>query len=178
MAPSGERIPGRSSKAAEWSAEGVRQEILTGSEESQSTSGAAGMEPASVVNENGVETAGNGSGSVAPETWSQNEVPTQGSPVRVSTDRFQMNVVIVNEMGLHARPASLFVELANKFTCEVTIFKGSEPVDGKSILQLLSLSAEAGTPLVLETRGPDAKVAVQALSDLVASGFNEMGPPA
>lgn len=136
------------------------------------------MEPASVVNENGSEEAGSGSGSIAPDTWSQNEVPKQGSPVRVSTDRFQMNVVIVNEMGLHARPASLFVELANKFTCEVTIHKGSEQVDGKSILQLLSLSAEAGTPLVLETRGPDAKVAVQALSDLVASGFNEMGPPA
>jgi phosphocarrier protein len=87
-------------------------------------------------------------------------------------------VEIVNEMGLHARPASAFVGLSNTFKSDVTIHKGSERVDGKSILQLLSLSAEVGTRLVLETRGPDAQEALEALCALVARGFNEPPLPA
>lgn len=98
------------------------------------------------------------------------------TPVRKGDNWFQCNVVVVNEMGIHARPASLFVGLSNKFNCDVTIHKGNEPVDGKSILQILSLSAEAGTPLMLETRGPDAQQAIEALCKLVVSGFSE--PPA
>lgn len=97
-------------------------------------------------------------------------------PQQVGEDHFRCHVSIVNEMGLHARPASMFVELANRYRCDVLIQKGDEPVDGKSILQLLSLSAEAGTPLVLEARGPDAESALSALAKLVASGFNEMEP--
>ncbi|QDU63654.1 HPr-like protein Crh [Planctomycetes bacterium Pan216] len=96
------------------------------------------------------------------------------TPVRVDANHYRSQVVIVNSMGLHARPASLFVERANCFESNVTIQKGSDEVDGKSILQLLSLSAEEGTALVLETRGPDAEAASISLSQLVASGFDEM----
>lgn len=95
---------------------------------------------------------------------------------RIAEDHFRASLVIVNEMGLHARPASLFVELSNQFHCDVILQKGNERVDGKSILQLLSLSAEAGTTLVLETRGTDAEAALTALRQLVASGFNEISP--
>ncbi len=98
-------------------------------------------------------------------------------PVRVGADHYRSTVTIVNEMGLHARPASLFVELANRFDCDVALSKGRTRVDGKSILQLLSLSAEAGTKLVLETRGPEASPALAALARLVASGFQESLPP-
>lgn len=98
------------------------------------------------------------------------------TPVRKGDDWFQCDVVVVNEMGIHARPASLFVGLSNRFNCDVTIHKGAEPVDGKSILQILSLSAEMGTPLKLETRGPDAEAAIAELAKLIASGFCEPPP--
>lgn len=109
-------------------------------------------------------------------TWSENGDHPMPTPVRKGDNWFQCDVVVVNEMGIHARPASLLVGLSNKFDCDVTIVKGSEPVDGKSILQILSLSAEAGTPLRFETRGPDAEVAINELAKLVASGFSEPPP--
>lgn len=106
-------------------------------------------------------------------TWSGDGDQPMPTPVRKGDNWYQCNVVVVNDMGVHARPASLIVGLSNKFKCDVTIHKDQEPVDGKSILQILSLSAEMGTPLLLETRGPDAEEAIKALSLLVASGFNE-----
>ena len=100
------------------------------------------------------------------------EAMLQG-PVRIGDGHFRSCVRIVNEMGLHARPASLFIELANRFSCDVALHKGDQQVDGKSILQLLALSAEAGTTLVLDTRGVDAEEAGIALCRLIASGFDE-----
>jgi phosphotransferase system HPr (HPr) family protein len=88
-------------------------------------------------------------------------------------DHARVTVVIVNEMGLHARPASEFVKLAGSFACGVGIRKGNQQVDGKSILQLFSLAAEMGTRLTLEGRGPDAHAALVALAELVRSGFRE-----
>lgn len=102
--------------------------------------------------------------------------PDKGPPAleRIADDHYRCQVVVINEMGVHARPALLLVELAGKFASDVRISKGGESKDGKSILQLLSLSAEMGTTLHLETRGPDAREAIQALAVLVSSGFNEM----
>jgi phosphocarrier protein len=97
---------------------------------------------------------------------------------QLGADHFQCEVVIVNEMGLHARPASMFVELANRFASGVVIKKGDEACDGKSILQLLTLAAEMGTTLLVETRGPDARDAIEAIARLVADGFDEMQAPA
>jgi phosphotransferase system HPr (HPr) family protein len=88
-------------------------------------------------------------------------------------DHCRVAVVIVNEMGLHARPASEFVKLAGSYACGVSIRKGNQQVDGKSILQLFSLAAEVGTRLTLEGRGPDAHAALVALAELVRSGFRE-----
>ena len=67
------------------------------------------------------------------------------------------------------------VGVASKYPCEIVIYSGSNKVDGKSILQLLSLSAEMGTKLKLETRGPGAREAIEALSRLVEQGFSD--PP-
>jgi phosphocarrier protein len=97
------------------------------------------------------------------------------SPVRIGDDHYALEVTVVNEMGLHARPASLVVGIASKYPCEVSIQHGPKRVDGKSILQLLSLSAEMGTPLKLETRGDGALQAIQQLGELVENGFND--PP-
>ena len=104
------------------------------------------------------------------------EVRAMNGKQRLGSDHFRRQVVIVNEMGMHARPATLFVALASRYQAEVAIQKGGTQVDGKSILQLLSLAAEAGTPLVLDARGADAEAAVDALAELVATGFNELAP--
>ena len=83
------------------------------------------------------------------------------------------DVTIVNPQGLHARPADLFVKLANQFESEIEVIKNGERVDGKSILSVLTLAAEKGTELTIEATGHDAVVAINALTELVESGFVE-----
>ena len=82
-------------------------------------------------------------------------------------------VEIVNPEGMHARPADLFAKCAGKFTSTIAVIKpDGESIDGKSILSLLTLAAVKGTKLQIDATGPDASEAVQALSDLVGSGFD------
>ena len=70
---------------------------------------------------------------------------------------------IKNPQGLHARPASTFVKIANKFESEVTVKKGGEIVNGKSIMGLMTLAASQGSVLEVEVSGPDAEKAMQEL---------------
>jgi phosphocarrier protein len=83
-------------------------------------------------------------------------------------------VVIVNHLGIHLRPADLFVRRANEFQSSVEVFKGNERCDGKSVLSMLTLAAVQGTELTLRATGPDADSALSALAELVAQGFGEM----
>ena len=86
--------------------------------------------------------------------------------------------VTVNlENGLHLGPSSQIVQTAQKFGCELQIHKGDRQVDGTSMLELLTLAAERGTLLVLETRGPRAQEALEALVDLFDKNFPTTGPP-
>ena len=80
-------------------------------------------------------------------------------------------VTIVNPQGLHARPARLFVELANCFDADIEVVKDGQRADGKSILSILTLAAEEGTPLWLRATGRDAQNALAALAELVEQGF-------
>lgn len=80
-------------------------------------------------------------------------------------------VTVLNEAGLHARPAHLLVELASKFQSSITIGKGSEFVDCKSILSLLTLGAAKNTKLSLRADGADAAEAVQSIVELFESSF-------
>lgn len=82
----------------------------------------------------------------------------------------------MNPQGFHARPAHLFVKLAATFQCHVEIVKGNEIINGKSILDLLTLGAGNGTTLTLRANGPDAQAAVEALAQLVEGGFGEAAP--
>jgi phosphotransferase system HPr (HPr) family protein len=84
-------------------------------------------------------------------------------------------VVITNPQGLHARPADLFVRLANTYQATIEIVKDRQRVDGKSILNLLMLAAEQGTSLELVATGPDAEEALDALARLIERDFQE--PP-
>ena len=83
-------------------------------------------------------------------------------------------VEVVNPQGLHARPANLFVRLANEFQSTIEVVKDGERVDGKSILSVLTLVASQGTRLAIEARGPDADNAIKALVGLVSDGFEEL----
>ncbi|HEX5103733.1 MAG TPA: HPr family phosphocarrier protein [Pirellulaceae bacterium] len=87
-------------------------------------------------------------------------------------------VTLQNPQGFHARPAHLFVKLASQFQSQIEILKGNEVINGKNILDLLTMGAGNGTTLTLRAIGPDAENAVNALSQLVEGGFGEMGPTA
>jgi phosphocarrier protein len=85
----------------------------------------------------------------------------------------QKDVQIVNRMGLHARPASVFVKLAGGYDSDVFVTKDGVEVNGKSIMGVLMLAAEFGSRLTIRAEGEDAEDAVTALSALVDRGFEE-----
>jgi phosphocarrier protein len=80
---------------------------------------------------------------------------------------------IVNKLGMHARPAALMVTTASKFESEVFITKDDLRVNGKSIMGVMMLAAEMGCTLKIEVSGPDEEAAMQAILDVIASGFGE-----
>jgi phosphocarrier protein HPr len=82
-------------------------------------------------------------------------------------------VTIQNKLGLHARPAMQFVDVANQFQCGVKVWKGDQMVDGKSIMQMMMLAATAGTPLKIVAEGDDATPALDALEKLINGRFGE-----
>jgi phosphocarrier protein len=82
-------------------------------------------------------------------------------------------VVIKNELGLHARAATKFVQMAGKFPCDVTVTKDGHEVNGKSIMGVLMLVAAKGTTIVIRARGQRCDEAVAALCQLVDDKFGE-----
>ena len=83
------------------------------------------------------------------------------------------DVVVQNKLGLHARPASMFVKLATRFECEIFVEKEGEEVNGKSIMGLMMLAAASGTALTIRAEGSDAGQAVDELEQLVQQNFEE-----
>lgn len=85
-------------------------------------------------------------------------------------------IVVLNKLGLHARPAMQFVDAANQFASRITVRKGGEEpgeADGKSVMQMIILAATEGTPLQIEAEGDDAQRAVDKLAELFADRFGE-----
>ena len=85
----------------------------------------------------------------------------------------EKSVTIDNKYGLHARPAMQFVELATKYSSQVSLSRGDKVADAKSIMEVLMLAAEKGSELSIRADGDDAEQAVDALLKLVASKFDE-----
>ena len=81
--------------------------------------------------------------------------------------------VIKNKLGLHARPAALLVQTANRFKCEVEIQKGRQKVNGKSIMGIMTLAAGAGTAITVRTSGDDATEAMDQIGKLITDNFGE-----
>jgi phosphocarrier protein len=80
---------------------------------------------------------------------------------------------IKNSLGLHARPASMFVQLASSFEAEIMVEKDGEQVNGKSLMGLLMLAAGCGSIVKISADGPDGEQALKALTDLINSKFEE-----
>jgi phosphocarrier protein len=83
-------------------------------------------------------------------------------------------LTIVNPLGLHARAAARFVNLASRFPCQIRVARGSRTVDGKSILGLLLLAAARGTAITVTAEGIDEDAALAALAELVERGFEDL----
>jgi phosphocarrier protein HPr len=85
----------------------------------------------------------------------------------------EMKLVIGNKVGLHARPAALFVQTANKFRSTITVINGKARANAKSILNILTLGVGSGSAVTVIAEGDDAAEALRALEELNASNFGE-----
>ena len=87
--------------------------------------------------------------------------------------KIEKELTIVNRLGLHARPAAMFVRIASRHRAEIWVSKEAEEVNGKSIMGLMMLAAGQGSKLRIRCDGPDADKAMEELEELIKAGFNE-----
>ena len=78
-------------------------------------------------------------------------------------------LIVKNKSGLHARPAALFVQVANKFDSRITVRRDGEEVNGKSIMGILMLGAEKDSVIIIEADGVDAQAALEELEKIIAN---------
>ena len=105
---------------------------------------------------------------------SQNAKPfAQMSNGKDKRSRLSRDLVVQNKLGLHARPASMFVKLASKFQSEIFVTKDGEEVNGKSIMGLMMLAAGSGVTLTICAEGKDAQQALDELEQLFNRNFEE-----
>ena len=88
-------------------------------------------------------------------------------------EKIEKEITVVNRLGLHARPAAMFVRIASRYRAEVWVGKEGEKVNGKSIMGLMMLAAGQGSTLNICCDGPDADKAMAELEELIAAKFNE-----
>ena len=92
----------------------------------------------------------------------------------MNNETYEATVTIENELGLHARAATLFVQIASRYQAEIFVNKDGREVSGKSIMGVLTLVASKGSTLLLKGSGPDAQEAIEALRSLIADRFGEI----
>jgi phosphocarrier protein HPr len=83
------------------------------------------------------------------------------------------DIMVANKLGIHARPAAMFVKTANRFTCDIFVEKDGEKVNGKSIMGLMMLAAGPGSKLTIYAEGHDASQALTELENLFKQKFDE-----
>ena len=88
-------------------------------------------------------------------------------------EKASQEVAIKNRLGLHARPAAMFVREANRHACEILVEKDGETINGKSIMGLIMLAAGVGSKISLRAVGPGAETAIQSLRELIERKFDE-----
>src|SRR3989475_12721999 len=95
------------------------------------------------------------------------------SAARKDQNDVTKELVVSNKLGVHARPAALFVKTANRFDCEVLVEKDGETVNGKSIMGLMMLAAGPGSKLHVHAKGHDASQALAEIETLMKRKFDE-----
>jgi phosphocarrier protein HPr len=93
---------------------------------------------------------------------------TAGSEFSMTKD-----FLVSNKLGIHARPAAMFVKTANRFTCDIFVEKDGEKVNGKSIMGLMMLAAGPGSRLTVHAQGHDASQALAEIEVLIQRKFDE-----
>ncbi len=88
-------------------------------------------------------------------------------------DKIEKEITIVNRLGMHARPAAMFVRVASRYSCEVWVEKEGEQINGKSIMGLMMLAAGQGSKLLVTCEGPDADKALEEIEALIQRRFDE-----
>src|SRR6187401_3577856 len=102
--------------------------------------------------------------------------PRDGMSAKQITDgasAMTRDFLVSNKLGIHARPAALFVKTANRFTCDIFVEKDGEKVNGKSIMGLMMLAAGPGSKLLIFAEGEDAAKAVVEIESLLKRKFDE-----
>jgi len=85
----------------------------------------------------------------------------------------EITLTLRNQVGLHARPAALFVQAAKNFESTINVCKDDRAVDAKSILSVLTLGAESGAVITIRAEGDDEDLAIAGLQKLIESNFGE-----
>ena len=113
--------------------------------------------------------------SLANQHLSPNDLTATMSAARKSTDSDFMvkEFVVTNKLGIHARPAAMFVKVANRFECDIFVEKDGEKVNGKSIMGILTLAASKGSTIYIKASGEDASEAITELETLIENKFGE-----
>lgn len=110
-------------------------------------------------------------------TGQPDDAAPSGPPPTVSeaspTGTVSCEISIINKRGLHARASAKFVHLVERFHADVRVTRNGETVGGNSIMGLMMLSAGIGTTIIVSATGPEAKAAVDAITELVGNKFNE-----
>src|SRR5437868_1371875 len=90
-----------------------------------------------------------------------------------ATTQLIREFLVINKLGIHARPAAMFVKVANRFECDIFVEKDGEKVNGKSIMGLMMLAAGPGSKLKIYAEGDDSAAALNELEALVKTKFQE-----
>lgn len=105
---------------------------------------------------------------------SDDDAPAESTPgPRVPEGAISRELLIINKRGLHARASAKFVQMVERFNAEIWVTRGGETVGGTSIMGLMMLAAGPGTSIVVSAAGPEAEVALAAITELVADKFHE-----
>ena len=89
------------------------------------------------------------------------------------SQKVEKEITVINRLGLHARPAAMFVRIATRYRSEVWVEKEGEQINGKSIMGLMMLAAGQGSKLTIRCEGPDAEKVMEELEELIRQKFNE-----
>jgi len=96
-----------------------------------------------------------------------------GKPGTTKNRKIARDICVVNTLGLHARPASLLAKLASKYRADITVRKGNDEVNAKSIMGIITLAASRDAVLHFTASGPDAEPAIAAIVELIEGKFGE-----